>query len=239
MMRAALRRVTRRFPLVAKALWKIRDVGFPGTAVYWERRYRQGGTSGPGSYGRLARFKADVLNELVRREGITSVIELGCGDGHQVSLAEYPSYVGMDVSAAAVERCRQRFRGDSTKQFQVLQRGRALPEGIGAADLALSLDVIYHLAEDEVFDDYMTRLFAAGRRFVVIYSSNHDEPFAAYLRHRRFTDWVERQAPEFRLVEKIDNPYPYESTNPEETSFADFYVFRREASSGAQEARSS
>ena len=58
---------------------------------YWERRYRLGMTSGPGSAGKLASFKADVLNEFVRDNGVQSVIEFGCGDGTQLTLAKYPS----------------------------------------------------------------------------------------------------------------------------------------------------
>ena len=55
-----------RLPVVARA----RSLAFPGSASYWELRYRNGGTSGAGSYGRLAEFKAEVLNEFVRVKGI-------------------------------------------------------------------------------------------------------------------------------------------------------------------------
>jgi hypothetical protein len=47
-----------------------------------------------------------------------------------------------------------------------------MPADLGRFDLELSLDVIYHLVEDEVFDAYMRSLFAHAGRFVVIYSSN-------------------------------------------------------------------
>ena len=49
---------------------------------------------------RLAAFKAEVPNDFVRARGIDSVIEFGCGDGAQLALAEYPAYVGIDVSPA-------------------------------------------------------------------------------------------------------------------------------------------
>jgi hypothetical protein len=39
----------------------ITGSGF-SSANYWERRYADGGTSGSGSYGRLAEFKATFLN---------------------------------------------------------------------------------------------------------------------------------------------------------------------------------
>ena len=48
--------------------------------------------------------------------------------------------------------------------------------GVFTADLALSLDVIYHLTEDTVFEAYMRHLFAAGSRFVIIYATDREIP---------------------------------------------------------------
>jgi len=88
---------------------------FPGSAAYWESRYKKGGTSGAGSYAQFAEFKAEVLNEFVQANAVRSVIEFGCGDGNQLTLAHYPRYVGVDVSPAAVEKCRALFQADATK----------------------------------------------------------------------------------------------------------------------------
>src|ERR1700733_9306823 len=85
---------------------------FRGSARYWERNYARGGTSGEGSYDALAQGKAVFLNEFVRTREIRSVIEFGCGDGNQLSLADYSSYIGLDVSRSAIERCQHRFATD-------------------------------------------------------------------------------------------------------------------------------
>src|SRR5665213_2293432 len=85
-------------------------IQFPGSGTYWNRRYGVGGNSGAGSYGRLAEFKAKYLNGFVAREGVASVIEFGCGDGNQLSLADYSAYFGVDVSRRAIRHCRNRFR---------------------------------------------------------------------------------------------------------------------------------
>ena len=39
-----------------------------------------------------------------------------------------------------------------------------------------SLDVIYHLVEDEILKSYMTTLFGTARKLVIIYSSNEITP---------------------------------------------------------------
>jgi hypothetical protein len=96
------------------------------------------------------------------------------------------------------------------------------------ADLTLSLDVIYHLVEDQVFEEYMSALFAASRRWVIVYSSNHDaQPEAVHVRHREFTRWVARHWPDFQLKERIANAFPFDAADPQQTSFADFYIFER------------
>jgi SAM-dependent methyltransferase len=201
---------------------------FRSSRDYWERRYERGGSSGGGSYGRLARFKAEVLNDLVRRHGVGSVLELGCGDGHQLSLARFPRYVGLDVSRAAVERCRRRFADDASKRFFV-HPGEPLPVDARRAEATLSLDVIFHLVEDEVFERYMSDLFDMSERMVVVYSSNEEaeSPFP-HVRHRRFTDWVDAHRPEWRCVEVIPNRHPSDGRNEESASPAQFYVFERD-----------
>ena len=87
---------------------------------FWERRYARGGTSGSGSYGILASYKASFLNRFVSSHAIQSVIEFGCGDGNQLSLSTstYPHYLGFDVSSTVLARLRQRFAHVSTFGFQ-------------------------------------------------------------------------------------------------------------------------
>ncbi|MEY8096106.1 hypothetical protein AB9F29_01640 [Falsihalocynthiibacter sp. S25ZX9] len=226
MIKKLIKRLIINTPLegVARAvLRREARVEFKTSGSYWEERYLKGGTSGAGSYGRLAKFKANVLNEFVATNSVINVIEFGPGDGSQLSLASYPTYTGVDVSETAVVACREQFSQDQSKTFLTLQNyeGRR-------AELSLSLDVIYHLVEDEAFDTYMENLFDAAERFVIIYSSNKDEQAVAqHVRHRKFTDWVSTNAPTFSLAAQIPNQYPFNPDDQENTSFADFYVFQK------------
>lgn len=200
---------------------------FRGSENFWEQRYSTGGTSGPGSYAHLAEFKAEVLNKFVKENSISKVIEYGCGDGNQLKLADYPSYLGFDVSSTAVAICRQVFENDATKSFKSTKDydGETAP-------LTLSLDVIYHLVEDEVFESYMHRLFDSSERFVIIYSSNTDvnpRGLAPHVRHRNFTTWVEAHQPNWTLNKFIPNRYPLKDDQKKE-SFADFYIFEKNVS---------
>ncbi len=191
---------------------------------YWDARYASGGDSGDGSYGMLAAFKASVLNSFVGGNNITSVIEFGCGDGNQVSLSQYPQYVGIDVSATAVNHCKDLFRGDSTKKFLIYSEPE-VPEL--RADLALSLDVIYHLVEDHIYEKYMRTVFEAATRFVIIYSDNVDAPRdLLHVRHRRFSDWIDNNRRDWRLIRHVPNQFPWEPKT-ERGSWADFWIYQR------------
>ncbi len=218
-----LSRVVHRFRSRLRAS-RARRVPFPGSAVYWERRYAEGGNSGAGSSANLAEFKAGVLNQFAATHQVQTVIELGCGDGNQLSLAKYPTYLGFDVSQYAVLRCQELFRSDGSKSFRLMSEYNG-----ETADLALSLDVIYHLVEDVVFEHYMRTLFGASERYVVIYSSDTDDNRGyegSHIRHRRFTGWVQSNLPDWTLLRRVPNRYPYRG-NHQTSSFSDFFIYQK------------
>lgn len=197
---------------------------FDTSPKYWDHRYLSGGNSGAGSFGRLALFKADVVNTFVAKQRIRTIVEFGCGDGEQLKLAQYPCYTGIDVSPRAIEICRSKFSGDHNKSFY--HTSAAEVHSI-KADLSMSLDVVYHLIEDHIYHDYMSRLFAAGEKVVTIYSSNCERPAPAkHVRHRRFTDWIEQYAPAWKPMLTVPNEFPEDPKRPDDTSWADFYFFQ-------------
>lgn len=224
MSRSLLRSVWRTVTELRQAM------AFRGSADYWETRYRQGGRSGAGSYGRLAEWKAETINAFVRERAVHSVVEHGVGDGNQLGLAVYPKYIGLDVSATAVRKCREKFSGDVSKAFLVLDE-----YGGELGDLALSVDVIFHLVEDSVFEAYMRRLFCSADRYVIVYSSNFDSRSGArHVRHRQFSRWVEARATGWLLTRHLPNKYPYDEGDPENTSFCDFFFFEKAANQPGQ-----
>jgi SAM-dependent methyltransferase len=212
-------------------LFQIKSLLFPSrkfenSKQYWEKRYRSGGASGSGSYNNLALYKAEILNAFIKDNDVKSVVELGCGDGNQLQLLELNSYIGYDVSDAVVDICRNKFADDNTKKFYNIAEFK-----FQDVDLAISLDVIYHLVEDDVFDEYMNMLFDASSKYVIIYSSNFDDnnhnPLYKHVKHRMFTLWVEHNRPEYELLSYIPNKYPFDETRMDTTSLADFYIYKK------------
>ena len=192
---------------------------------YWEKRYSKGGNSGAGSYKNLALFKASIINNFVIQNNINTVIEWGSGDCNQLSLANYKNYIGYDVSQTAINICKKKFNYDKTKTFIHMSDHFTNDR---KADLSISLDVIYHLLEDSVFNLYMQNLFNSSKKYVIIYSSNVDKKWEKHVRHRKFTDWIDKYiSNEWKIKEYIPNKYPFDIKNQDSTSFSDFYFYEK------------
>lgn len=196
---------------------------FSTSSQYWNDRYALSGNSGAGSYGRLANFKASILNEFIEKNNIKSVIEFGCGDGNQLSLAKYPKYIGVDIASTSIQLCKDKFSQDSSKKFYSLDEY----DNNYQAELTLSLDVIYHLIEEDVYINYMNLLFNSSSKFVIIYSSNTNVNNSnnLHVKHRVFLESINLSI--WKLKETICNIYPYNLKDASNTSFSDFYIFEK------------
>lgn len=219
--------IIKRIPIVGSLIIKTcREVffkvkPFQGSENYWIQRYNSGRNSGEGSYNELAEFKAEIINDFIKDNNVATIIEYGCGDGNQLRLAEYPSFIGFDVSLKAIELCRDIFQHDKTKRFRLMSEYKG-----ETAQLTLSLDVLFHLVEDEIYYSYMERLFNSSERFVIIYSSDFDEEQKHHERRRQFTKWVKANKPHWKLTHHIPNRFPYNKKN-EEGSLSDFYIYEK------------
>ena len=209
--------------LLRKLKRKLRgnQTDFPGSMDYWEKRYSEGGTSGEGSYDALAEFKAEIINAFVRDQGINTVIEFGCGDGNQLKYGQYPNYIGLDVSKTAIQLCIKKFQSDRTKSFFLYDSfAFADNHSVFRCDLSMSLDVIYHLVEDQVFERYLKHVFSSGSRYVIIYSSDEEGDQVYHEKNRSFSKWVRQNIQGWQLKEKIKNKYP-------EKTKADFFIYEK------------
>lgn len=194
---------------------------------YWEERYKNGGNSGSGSYNKLAEFKANVLNEFIRTNRINTMVEWGFGDGNQVGLLQIPSYVGYDVSKTAMEICNQKFQKDQSKEFRYYDGTRMDHEEF--FDMAISLDVLYHLVEEKNYCDYLYNLFHSAKRFVAIYSSDFEAvQKEQHIKRRKFTEYVKNNFPEWNLISIVKNPYLYDGSDCSDMSNSNFYFYKRQ-----------
>jgi predicted O-methyltransferase YrrM len=193
---------------------------------YWENRYKQGGNSGSGSYNNLALFKADIINDFIQKNNINTIIDYGVGDGNQLKLinTENKIYTGIDVSKTVIQKCKNIYSEDKTKLFLHV-------DDIYSnlySDLVLSCDVIYHLVEDEIYKEYMQKLFNMSNKYVIIYAKNEDINHAQHVKFRKFSNYIEQNLPNWNLIKHIPNKYPQLKLgqNNDNTSPSDFYIYK-------------
>jgi len=184
---------------------------------YWESRYVSGGNSGAGSYGCLLDFKAQVLNCFIRDNGITSVQDFGCGDGSLLRDLRLDGiqYYGYDISNFVLDKLKEEFKD---KAFIHLDDYQNL-----TSDLVISIDVIFHLVNQESYEKYIQLIQRATTKFLIVYSSNIDDMgvFGNHIKHHMFVPDIKMD-----LVGKIQNHYPFFKFG-EKGSFCDFYIFQK------------
>jgi hypothetical protein len=203
---------------------------FASTGEYWEERYKYGGISGQGSYGVISKYKAEVINSFIKEKKVNSMIDFGSGDGNQAALFEVDSYVGLDISESSVKRCNEMYRDDKTKNFTWYRSDdfEAKPY-FEATELGVSLEVLFHLVEEKTFHQYLKHLFQSSDRFVLIYASDYDEAKSnhPHIKRRKFSTWVTKHVPNWKLIKKIDNPFPYKEGYDKDASVhSDFYIYQ-------------
>ncbi|MDQ6902758.1 MAG: class I SAM-dependent methyltransferase [Bacteroidota bacterium] len=187
---------------------------------YWENRYVKNGNSGKGSYGLFAKYKANVLNKFVKDNNISKIVEFGCGDGNQLKQFQFPSYIGLDISPTAIRECLGFFKDDHTKSFFIYNHKAFYDNSnIFLSELAISLDVMYHLVEDEVYEKYLQDLFSSASRFVIIYAWDVEGKPRRHVRHRKFSAWIAENLREWNLTEVIHNA--------ELEGACDFFIYQK------------
>jgi len=188
---------------------------------YWETRYNNGGNSGNGSYGNLAKFKAKIINDFIIDKKIKKIIELGCGDGNQLKLFKnYEEYVGVDVSSKVVDKLKK----EMPKHQFILNDNFDVNNYKGNFDLTLSLDVIFHLVEDNIYDEYINNLVNLKSKYLIIYSCNFkdDGSYGEHVKPRLFSNNPSLIL-NYKLEKIIPNKYP--SNDHKSGSFSDFYIY--------------
>ncbi len=169
-------------------------------AGYWNERYRKGWSSGVGSEGNNARIKAGIVNRWIAENAIKSVVDWGCGDGTTLSHLEgFDHYTGVDVSEVILRTNAAKFPGLSFVRLD--------PRNYLRADMALSMDVLFHQIEDDEFHRHLDQLFSSARKAVVIGSTDDDRGRTAkHVMRRAFTPVVAYRFPQWRLHKQVEGP---------------------------------
>lgn len=192
---------------------------------YWEHRYKNDGTSGDGSYGKLATFKGKILDNFIKEHDVKSILDLGCGDGNQLKYYNTTNinYTGVDPSITIINKLKETYEDDKNKQFIVLD------ENINTkAELTMSCDVLFHLINFNIWEKHIDNLFNISTKYVIIYAYDVDQEWDNHCKSRKFTDFIKNKYSNWQLTKVIKNEYPlFEGCDDNEASMSDFYFYKK------------
>lgn len=171
---------------------------------YWDRRYREGRTSGAGSEGDEGAFKARYVSDVLQRFNVHSMIDWGCGDGQVLEGIRFPRdihYRGVDVSPTVIRMMKRKF-----PLFRF-----CTPDDVDPRlryTLALSMDVLFHFPDNRDYYGYLDKLFGSASKYVLIYSTDYGpERTAKHVYRRHFTpDVAERYGHEWSMISQVNGP---------------------------------
>lgn len=177
----------------------------------WERNYNEGKDSGSGSYGILAEFKSEIINNFVKQHELKNVIEFGCGDGNQLKYMNYKNYLGLDVSKSAIKLCSSIFRDDHAKSFFLYDPKFFYNNGFLKSELVICLDVLYHIIPEVDFKKTLQDIFSCSSKFIILYTDTESYKNFYYqpdthIYHRNIFDYLSIFT-EFRIIELIEQRY--------------------------------
>lgn len=131
---------------------------------YWDRRYKEGGTSGKGSIGRLKAWKWNTISRYINKP--ENVIDVGCGDLTMWDEMDWDlnSYIGLDISETIIKRNKQRqpdfrFICTSADVYHELQ-----------GEVVLCLDLLFHIMDDDIYEKTLKNLCQYSEKWIFIYT---------------------------------------------------------------------
>lgn len=137
-------------------------------------------------------------------DDVSSVVDWGCGDGQVCSLLDMSGihYTGIEVAGTALKRCMEQQPkpvymlwkpGDPIRMF---------------ADVAMSIDVLFHFPKDKDYKTYLKVLFGSARKYVIIHSTDFHRDALVHVRHRTVRNDIQRLYPGWRLKSVSDGIDP-------------------------------
>jgi SAM-dependent methyltransferase len=115
-----------------------------------KREGRRESASGPGSALSATTECLELLDEVIARHDIKTILDLGCGDWHWMRLANWRkgkdivSYEGWDAHPGLVDHLNQLY-GDERTRFRLAD---ITTEPLPQVDLVICRDVLFHLPLD-------------------------------------------------------------------------------------------
>ena len=169
---------------------------------YWNERYQRGETSGKGSEGFNYEYKRDYINRVIEMYQFERIVDFGCGDGNQIHELNIQQYHGVDIAESSIQRCRDRYAGDPRYRFDILDRNVRFTH----YDLALSLDVLYHIVHQVDYESYLRLLFGYSKYTLIYANWEASESRVPHICYRNHFEAIQRLRISTQIIARDVNP---------------------------------
>lgn len=189
---------------------------------FWNSLYSRGLGSGLGSEGVLKDFKINFLNDFIKANNISQVLDFGYGDSVIASQLELKEYVGIDIS----EKLKINKNKFLAKKVKLITCPFDIFKSKKQFELVNCIDVLYHILENEQTYLFTTldKIFDYAEKFVIIYAQDSFESKLESSKTEYNSPW--RQY----VKNKTNFEQIFEQKEYMEGSGAKFYIFKRKSS---------
>jgi hypothetical protein len=113
-----------------------------------------------------------------------------------------------------IDKCQKKYEGNKKIRFVY-----SLSE-MDNVELIMSLDVTYHIIEDDLFIKYLNDLFLLSTKYVLIYSVNSSVATTVpHMKYRKFVEWIYENMENVKLID--------EKKYPNKNNGIGFYLFEK------------
>jgi SAM-dependent methyltransferase len=148
---------------------------------------------------RLRRFNISRVLQKADLSSNPRIFELGSGGGYWVSYFKRfrpKIYIGSDLSLTAVERLSVRYPDCEFLMMAAQGDAWARVRERGPYDLTLAIDVLYHITDDEIWEQTLAQLCTNAAPFGSLlindyfYEQPIDQPSKNHVKHRKMQDYL-------------------------------------------------
>ena len=140
---------------------------------FWNNKYRTDKIgSGRGSRGKFARKKKSIIQSIIDKQNIRSVLDLGCGDLFWIKDLNVKDYVGVDFSDVTLEN-NKKLRPD-WKFYTFDFSKREVP---WKAELVLLIDILQHQPTIKQYKKVFENAVNSATKYLIVTSWKKKQKF--------------------------------------------------------------
>lgn len=174
-------------------------------SIFWDCRYALHPDLGSGndSRGDKAILKNKLINNIINKYSIKSILDLGCGDCYVTANIPDIAYTGIDLSPVQIEKNKKSYPSRSFICGDILQH--EMPQH----EMVICLDVLIHLPTKDRYLQLVEKCVRSASKCGLISGYNNDINFGIVFFYEKLKDTLDRLEVKNYLLTSYNNTSLY------------------------------